>query len=51
MLKKKKDNPAYVSKRNSNLGKKGYSFNDSKWKGNLLSCRKKTISIIKRNNV
>ena len=28
-----------------------YSFNDSKWKGNALSCSRKTIGSIKRNNV
>ena len=51
MLKKKKIYPAYVSKHNSNHKKTTYSFNDSEWKRMTLFCCKKTISIIKRNNV
>ena len=31
--------------------KKSYSFNNSKWRGIALSCSKKIMSIIKRNNV
>ena len=40
ILKRNKIYPAHVSKHNSNR-EKNYSFNDSKWKGMALSCRKK----------
>ena len=49
--KKGKIYPAYVSKHNSNREKRGYSFIDSKLKRMALSCSKKTICIIKRNNI
>ena len=39
--KKEKIYPAYVSKHNSNLEKRGYSFNGSKRKRMALSCIKK----------
>ena len=42
--------PAYVSKQ-LKLFKASYSFNNAKRKKMELSCSKKTISIIKRNNV
>ena len=51
-IKKEKIYPPYVSKYNSNREKTTYSFNDFKRRKTIaLSCSKKTISIIKRNNV
>ena len=50
MLKKKNVCPAYVLKHNSSCEKK-YSFNESKWRRIALFCSKRTISVIKRNNV
>ena len=45
--------PAYISKINSNCKKKNYSINDSKRRKRrtVLSCSKKTVYIIKRNNI
>ena len=43
--------PAYISKHNSNHEKKNHSFNDFKRIRMALSCSKKIICIIERNNV
>ena len=42
--------PVYISKHNLNH-KENYYFNDFKWRTMALSCSKKIICIIKRNNV
>ena len=49
-MKNEKIYPASVSKNNSNREKSNYCFNNSKQRKMALSCSKKIISIIKRNN-
>ena len=49
-MKNEKIYPAYVSKNNSNREKSNYCFNNSKQRKMALSCSKKIIGIIKRNN-
>ena len=50
-VQKEKIYPAYVSKNNSNCEKQVILLIISNWKKMALSCNKKIISIIKRNNI
>ena len=51
MLKKEKMYPAYASKHNSNREKQIIFLMIPNGEGMVLSCCKKTISVIKKNNV